>query len=44
MSIAQDGDYPHLDCEKNFGNMAWKNDSLKRSVVSLALIEEGQQL
>ncbi len=39
LGIAQDGGYPHLGCEKNCCNMAWKNDSLKRSVVSLALVD-----
>ncbi|MBA2613893.1 MAG: pyrroloquinoline quinone biosynthesis protein PqqB [Bacteroidetes bacterium] len=39
LGVAQDGGYPHLGCEKNCCNMAWKNDSLKRSVVSLALID-----
>jgi pyrroloquinoline quinone biosynthesis protein B len=43
LGIAQDDSYPHLGCEKNCCNMAWKSDSLKRSVVSLELIE-GQQL
>lgn len=39
LGIAQDGGYPHLGCEKNCCNMAWKNDSLKRYVVSLALVD-----
>lgn len=39
LGIAQDGGYPHLGCEKNCCSMAWKNDSLKRSVVSLALVD-----
>lgn len=39
LGIAQDGGYPHLGCEKDCCNKAWKNDSLKRFVVSLALVD-----
>ncbi|HWY12788.1 MAG TPA: MBL fold metallo-hydrolase [Bacteroidia bacterium] len=39
LGIAQDGGYPHLGCEKECCNKAWKNDSLKRFVVSLALVD-----
>lgn len=39
LGIAQDGGYPHLGCEKQCCNTAWKNDSLKRFVVSLALVD-----
>jgi pyrroloquinoline quinone biosynthesis protein B len=39
LGIAQDGGYPHLGCEKDCCNSAWKNDSLKRFVTCLALID-----
>ncbi|MBP7808955.1 MAG: pyrroloquinoline quinone biosynthesis protein PqqB [Bacteroidia bacterium] len=39
LGIAQDGGYPHLGCEKECCNKAWKNDSLKRFIVSLALVD-----
>lgn len=39
LGIAQDGGFPHLGCEKDCCNMAWKNDSLHRFVVSLALVD-----
>lgn len=39
LGVAQDGGYPHLGCEKECCNKAWKNDSLKRFVVSLALVD-----
>ncbi len=39
LGVTQDGGYPHLGCEKECCNKAWKNDSLKRFVVSLALVD-----
>jgi len=39
LGVAQDGGYPHLGCEKECCNKAWKNDSLKRNVVSLAVAD-----
>lgn len=39
LGVAQDGGYPHLGCKKECCNKAWKNDSLKRFVVSLALVD-----
>lgn len=39
LGTAQDGGYPHLGCEKACCNMAWKNDSLRQFVVSLALVD-----
>lgn len=38
LGVAQDGGYPHLGCEKECCNKAWKNDSLRRYVVSLAVV------
>ena len=39
LGIAQDGGYPHAGCEKECCNKAWKNDTLKLFVVSLALVD-----
>lgn len=39
LGIAQDAGYPQMGCEKECCNKACKNDSLKRFVVSLALVD-----
>lgn len=39
LGVAQDGGYPHLGCEKECCNKAWKNDSLESFVVSSALVD-----
>ena len=39
LGVAQDGGYPHTGCQKPCCNRAWENDSLKRYVVSLALVD-----
>lgn len=39
LGIAQDGGYPHFGCEKECCKMAWKDSSLKRFVVSLAIVD-----
>ena len=39
LGVAQDGGYPHIGCQHKCCNMAWENDSLKRWVVSLALVD-----
>jgi pyrroloquinoline quinone biosynthesis protein B len=39
LGVAQDGGYPHLGCEKECCNRVWKNDSLKKNVVALALVD-----
>lgn len=39
LGVAQDAGYPQMGCEKECCNKAWKNDSLKRFVVSLALVD-----
>ena len=39
LGTAQDGGYPHMGCTKEGCNLAWKNDSLKQYVVSLALVD-----
>ena len=39
LGIAQDGGYPHMGCMKPCCARAWQNDSLKRQVVCLALVD-----
>ena len=39
LGTAQDGGYPHMGCTKKCCEMAWKSDSLKKYVVSLALVD-----
>lgn len=39
LGIAQDGGYPHAGCNRKCCNMAWANDSMRRYVVSLALVD-----
>jgi len=43
LGVAQDGGYPHTGCEKKCCMPAWKNDSLKRYVVSLALVDPAEK-
>lgn len=43
LGLAQDGGYPHLGCEKECCKSAWKNDSLKRNIVSLALVSPNEK-
>lgn len=38
LGVAQDGGFPHLGCEKECCKKAWENDSLKKNVVSLAIV------
>jgi pyrroloquinoline quinone biosynthesis protein B len=39
LGTAQDGGYPHTGCEKKCCAPAWKDPSLKKYVVSLALVD-----
>lgn len=39
LGVAQDGGYPHIGCRKNCCIPAWKNDTLRRYVVSFALVD-----
>jgi pyrroloquinoline quinone biosynthesis protein B len=39
LGVVQDGGYPHLGCEKDCCNKVWKDHSLKRYIVSLALVD-----
>jgi pyrroloquinoline quinone biosynthesis protein B len=39
LGTAQDGGYPHMGCAKEGCNLAWKYDSLRRYVVSFALVD-----
>lgn len=39
LGTAQDGGYPHIGCKRNCCNIAWKNPTSQRYVVSLALVD-----
>ncbi len=39
LGVAQDGGYPHMGCTKKCCEKAWKNETNKRHVVSLALVD-----
>jgi len=39
LGVAQDGGYPHLGCEKGCCARVWKDDSKRKFVVSLALVD-----
>lgn len=39
LGIAQDGGYPHFGCEKECCKMAWKDTSMRKFVVSLAIVD-----
>ena len=39
LGVAQDGGYPHMGCTKECCNSAWENPSMRRNVVSLALVD-----
>ena len=39
LGVAQDGGYPHIGCQKVCCEMAWAHDSMKRYVVSLAVVD-----
>jgi len=43
LGVAQDGGYPHIGCSRNCCNLAWKNDSVKKNVVALALINSKEK-
>lgn len=39
LGIAQDGGYPHMGCQKDCCKIAWKNEKMRKNVVSLALVD-----
>ena len=39
LGVAQDGGYPHAGCTKKCCAEVWKNDSMKKFVVSFALVD-----
>lgn len=39
LGVAQDGGYPHIGCDRLCCQPAWENDSLRRFVVSAALVD-----
>ncbi|MBN1387494.1 MAG: hypothetical protein JW965_03555 [Bacteroidales bacterium] len=43
LGITQDGGYPHMGCTKECCKMAWENPSMRRNVVSLALVDPVSQ-
>jgi len=43
LGIAQDGGYPQMGCNRKCCARTWENDSLKRWVVSLALVDPGSK-
>jgi len=43
LGTAQDGGYPHMGCQKEGCQKAWANDSLRRYVVSLALVDSASK-
>ncbi len=43
LGTAQDGGYPHMGCNKEGCNRAWADASLKRFVVSFALIDSTEK-
>ncbi len=43
LGVAQDGGYPHMGCMKECCKMAWDNPSMRRNVVSLALVDPVSQ-
>lgn len=43
LGVAQDGGYPHMGCQKECCAKAWKNPSMRRNVVSLALVDPVQK-
>ncbi|MCD6011486.1 MAG: pyrroloquinoline quinone biosynthesis protein PqqB [Flavipsychrobacter sp.] len=38
LGVAQDGGYPHMGCSRQCCSRTWKNEGLRRYVVSLALV------
>ena len=43
LGITQDGGYPHGGCSKKCCATAWQNDSLKKFVVSFALVDSAEK-
>jgi len=39
LGVAQDGGYPHMGCSGKCCKMAWEDRSMRRNVVSLALVD-----
>jgi len=39
LGITQDGGYPHMGCTRKCCQMAWEDRSMRRNVVSLALVD-----
>ena len=43
LGTAQDGGYPHMGCTKECCNKAWEDPTMRRNVVSLALVDPVSQ-
>jgi pyrroloquinoline quinone biosynthesis protein B len=43
LGVAQDAGYPHIGCEKSCCEPAWRDKTLKQSVVSLALVDPASE-
>ncbi|MBK8289550.1 MAG: pyrroloquinoline quinone biosynthesis protein PqqB, partial [Flammeovirgaceae bacterium] len=43
LGFAQDAGYPHIGCEKSCCEPAWRDKTLKQSVVSLALVDPASE-
>ena len=43
LGVAQDGGYPHPGCKLECCRLAWKQDSVKWNVVSLAIVDQQQK-
>lgn len=43
LGTAQDGGYPHMGCTKECCTKAWEDPTMRRNVVSLALVDPGSQ-
>ncbi|MEA1887469.1 MAG: MBL fold metallo-hydrolase [Bacteroidota bacterium] len=43
LGVTQDGGYPHMGCTKECCKSAWEDPSMRRNVVSLALVDPVSQ-
>lgn len=43
LGVSQDGGYPHTGCMRPCCNMAWKDESMRRYVVSIAVVDPAER-
>ncbi|NUQ22670.1 MAG: pyrroloquinoline quinone biosynthesis protein PqqB [Saprospiraceae bacterium] len=43
LGVAQDGGYPHIGCQRQCCKLSWKNEAMRRHVVSLALVDPAEK-